>query len=178
SAELTQKHVGLDVISEGVKLDSTGEAYQNAGKFNVTVNIDNSVDGAKVLISPVVKLTVDDGLVFEKTGTTEYSVTYTGGIDIGSVKTIDAVVIAEKQAVITSKRISVALTGSEYIDEQNNKLVEYNANRNILLPAVGGMVPDIQMTQVSPETVYIGGEKNITISGSMTGFKALPASRG
>ncbi|MEG1442392.1 MAG: hypothetical protein RSC29_06980, partial [Oscillospiraceae bacterium] len=62
SAELTQKHVGLDVISEGVKLDSTGEAYQNAGKFNVTVNIDNSVDGAKVLISPVVKLTVDDGL--------------------------------------------------------------------------------------------------------------------
>jgi len=178
SSQLSDEHLGIDMNVGSVNVDNTGKAYKNGGAFKVNVTIDNSVDGARNLITPLIKVTLEDGLIFEKTGTNEYQATYEGGIAIGNTKTLELDVIASPQYQITSKRIVVALNGTEYVDDTTNQLVEYSANRNVLLPAVGGILPDIQMTQISPDTVYYDGEKSITISGKMSEFSALGGSVG
>jgi len=178
SSELSDKHLGVDMNVGSVNVDNSGNAYKDGGKFQVNVTIDNSVDGARNLISPLIKVTLEDGLTFEKTGTNVYQATYGGGIAIGNTKTIDLDVIASPQYQITSKRVVVAVTGTEYVDDETNQLVEYSANRNVLVPAVGGILPDIQMTQISPDTVYYDGDKNVTISGEMSEFSALSANVG
>lgn len=178
SSELTDEHLGIDMNVGSVYSDDTGNAYKNGGEFKVNITVDNSVDGARALISPLIKVTLEEGLIFKGTGTREHQATYDGGIAIGNIKNLELDVIASPQYQITSKRVVVAVTGTEYVDEENNQLVEYSANRNVLLPAIGGILPDIQMTQISPDTVYYEGDKSITISGEMSELSALGGSVG
>lgn len=179
SSELSDERLGIDMTVGKVELDDTGEAYQDGGKFDVKATINNNVEGARILLEPVITLTVDEGLTFEKTGKREYKVAIDGGLLAGSVKDITATVIADEQAQITSKRVVVSVNAMEVVDENTQKSVEYSTNRNVLLPAVSGLLPSIKMNQVNPERVYYEGEKSVTVSGDMEELsEALRASDG
>ncbi|MEG2454734.1 MAG: hypothetical protein RSC08_00660, partial [Oscillospiraceae bacterium] len=180
--ELTDTHVNLEMVTGQVLLDNTGKAYQNGGIFEVTVTINNNVPGSRDIDkNALLTLTLDDGMSFvDGQGSTaqEFLKTFDKGIKKGEEEPFKVHVKAASQAQVTSKRISAALTGAEVVDASTNKLVEYAASRYVLLPSVGGMVPDVQMTQISPEIVYKDGEKSLTISGKMKAFEALRGSVG
>lgn len=91
-----------------------------------------------------------------------------GGLNIGTVFNIpDVDIIAETQSMITSKRLVVSLNATEIIDASTNKVVDYSANTNILIPAVKGKLPEVSMKHVFPAAVYYEGDKNLTVSGDM-----------
>lgn len=114
------------------------------------------------------KLSLEEGLVFAATNTREYTVKISGGLNIGTVFDIpDVDIIAETQSMITSKRLVVSLNATEIIDANTNKVVDYSANTNILIPAVEGKLPEVSMKHVFPAAVYYEGDKNITVSGDM-----------
>ncbi|MEK4009089.1 dockerin type I domain-containing protein [Paenibacillus sp. FSL H3-0333] len=168
-AEQTKKeHVSIGIHTENVLLTNDKKAYENNGVIKANVVIDNSVSGAKELIEPIVKLSLEEGLVFAATNTREYTVKISGGLNIGTVFDIpDVDIIAETQSMITSKRLVVSLNATEIIDANTNKVVDYSANTNILIPAVEGKLPEVSMKHVFPAAVYYEGDKNITVSGDM-----------
>ncbi|MHA6480565.1 hypothetical protein ACX1C1_01305 [Paenibacillus sp. strain BS8-2] len=168
-SDQTQKeHVSIGIQTENVLLTNDKKTYENNGVFKATVTIDNSVSGARELLEPVVKLSLDEGLVFAATNTREYNVQISGGLNIGTVFDIPNVeIIAEAQPMITSKRLIVSLNATEIIDSSTHKVVDYSANTNILIPAVEGKLPEVSMKHVFPAAVYYEGDKNITVSGDM-----------
>ncbi|AIQ50941.1 dockerin type I repeat-containing protein [Paenibacillus sp. FSL R7-0331] len=168
-AEQTQKeHVSIGIQTDNVLLANDKKAYENNGVFKAHVTIDNSVSGAKELLEPIVRLSLDEGLVFAATNTREYTVKISGGLNIGTVFDIpDVEIIAKTQSMITSKRLVVSLNATEIVDANTNKVVDYSANTNILIPAVDGTLPEVSMKQVFPSSVYYEGDKNITVSGDM-----------
>ncbi|OMF95577.1 hypothetical protein [Paenibacillus sp. FSL R7-0337] len=168
-AEQTQKeHVSIGIQTGNVYLANDKKGYENNGVFKANVTIDNSVSGAKELIEPIVKLSLEEGLVFAATKTREYTVKISGGLNIGTVFNIpDVDIIAETQSMITSKRLVVSLNATEIIDAKTNKVVDYSANTNILIPAVEGKLPEVSMKHVFPAAVYYEGDKNLTVSGDM-----------
>lgn len=168
-AEQTQKeHVSIGIQTENVLLTNDKKAYKNNGVFKATVTIDNSVSGARELIEPIVRLSLDEGLVFAATNTREYNVQISGGLTIGTVFDIpDVEIRAETQSMITSKRLIVSLSATEIIDANTHKVVDYSANTNILIPAVEGKLPEVSMKHVFPAAVYYEGDKNLTVSGDM-----------
>lgn len=177
----TQKeHISIGIQTDDVVLANDKRAYKNNGVFKATVTIDNSVSGARELIEPIVKLNLDEGLVFAATNTREYTVRISGGLNIGTVFDIpDVEIIAAPQVMITSKRLVVSINATEVIDSSTHKLVDYSANTNILLPAVEGELPEVSMKHIFPSAVYYEGDKNITISGDMKVLaQALPGSDG
>lgn len=178
--EMKDQRLGINMSTTKVELDGSKTAYQDEGKFSLTVTLDNSVDNARQLLEPLITLSVAEGLRFERTGTQEYQLEISGGLNAGSIYDIpEVVVIADKQAQITSRRIVASVSATEVVDDATQKFVEYSANCNVLLPAVGGMIPDVVMNQVNPETVYYEGEKSVTISGDMKALsEALAASDG
>lgn len=181
SGELSQKHMGIDMAVGNVTLDSNGTEYVDGGRFKATVTLDNSVDGArKIHAGSQLILTAESGLSFVAASgpAQEYRVTYDNAIEVGDTKTLEVDVIADKQLQISARRVVASFNGKEMVDEAADRLVEYSTNRNVLLPGVGGVLPDIQMTQISPQTVYFEGEKNLSVSGDMEEFKALKGSDG
>jgi hypothetical protein len=180
ASEMSEQRLSIGLNAGKVELDSSKTAYKDDGRFSLTVTLDNSVDNARMLLEPLVIITVDEGLKFATTGTREYRVRIDGGLNIGTVYDIPEIeVIAEKQAQITSKRIVVSVSATEVVDDSTHQFVEYSANCNVLIPAVGGMIPNIVMNQINPGTVYYEGEKNITVSGDMKALsEALAASDG
>lgn len=168
-SDQTQKdRVSIGIQTENVLLTADKKAYENNGVFKATVTIDNSVSGARELLEPIVKLNLDEGLLFAATNTREYNVQISGGLNIGSVFDIPEVeIIAESQSMITSKRLVVSINATEIIDAGTHKVVDYSANTNILIPAVEGKLPEVSMKHVFPAAVYYEGDKNLTVSGDM-----------
>jgi len=180
SEQTQQKNISIGIQTDDVVLANDQLSYANNGAFKASITIDNSVSGAKDLIEPIVKLTVDEGLLFKATNTREYTVSISGGISKGTVFDLPEVeLIAAKQAMITSKRLSIALNATEVVSAGNHKLVDYSANTDILIPAVKGKVPEVSMKHIFPTAVYYEGDKNLTISGNMEVLaQALPGSDG
>jgi hypothetical protein len=178
--EMQEQRLGISMNAGKVELDSSKKAYKDDGKFSLTVTLDNSVDKARMLLEPIVTITVDEGLKFEATGTREYRIRIEGGLNAGTVYDIPEIaIIADKQAQITSKRIVASVSATEVVDESTHQFVEYSASCNVLLPAAGGILPNIVMNQINPETVYYEGEKSITVSGDMKALsEALAGSDG
>lgn len=168
-SDQTQKeHVSIGIQTENVLLTSDKKAYENNGIFKATVTIDNSVSGARELLEPIVKLSLDEGLLFAATNTREYNVKISGGLNIGTVFDIPNVeIIAEAQPMITSKRLIVSVNATEIVDSSTHKVVDYSANTNILIPAVEGKLPEVSMKNLFPTSVYYEGDKNLTVSGDM-----------
>lgn len=168
-SDQTQKdRVSIGIQTENVLLTADKKAYENNGVFKATVTIDNSVSGARELLEPIVKLNLDEGLLFAATNTREYNVQISGGLNIGSVFDIPEVeIIAEAQPMITSKRLVVSVNATEIVDASTHKVVDYSANTNILIPAVEGKLPEVSMKHIFPAAVYYEGDKNLTVSGDM-----------
>jgi len=165
--QIDKQRLSIGLNAESLQLDSTKKAYENGGQFRLIVTLDNSVDGARTLLEPLITLTAGDGLKFKSTNSQEYKVRIEGGLNIGTVYDIPVDVIAEPQPQITSRRIVAAVSATEVVDESTQQYVEYSGNCNILLPAVSGVLPEVVMNQISPDCVYYEGEKNVTISGNM-----------
>jgi len=180
SDQTQNKNISIGMQTEKVQLNNDKDGYLNNGVFKASVTIDNSVSGAKELLEPIVKLSLDEGLLFEATNTREYTVRISGGLNIGTVFDIpDVNIIAEEQSMITSKRLVVSINATEIVDSITHKLVDYSANTNILIPAVEGKLPEISMKHVFPTTVYYEGDKNLTVSGDMEVLaQSLPGSDG
>lgn len=163
-------NVGIDIVTEKVSLTNDRKAYKDDGEFDVTVTIDNSVDYAEHLIEPMLIITADSGLSVVGESTANWT-----EIKVGETKTVSFKVKADKQATINSKMIYASLSSTVMRDEKA-VMVSANATRHILLPAVTGVLPDIQMNTLKPNTVYSLGDKAVTISGRMNEFSALKAS--
>ncbi len=167
-SEMKEQRLGISLNAGNIELDSSKMEYKDGGRFNLTVTLDNSVDNARMLLEPIVTLTVDEGLTFEASGTREYKIRIEGGLNAGTVYDIpEIVLVAEKQPQITSKRIVASVSATEVVDETTHQFVEYSASCNVLLPAVGGILPNVAMNYINPQTVYYEGEKNVTVSGDM-----------
>ncbi|MCG7377490.1 dockerin type I domain-containing protein [Paenibacillus sp. ACRSA] len=172
SDQTQKKEVAIGIQTDKVQVNEGKDGYLNDGKFKATVTIDNSVTGAKELIEPVVTLTLDEGLTFAATNTREYTVRISGGLNIGTVFDIpDLEIIAEKQSMITAKRLIVSLNATAIMDSSTHKLVEYSANSNILIPAIEGELPNVSLKHIFPSAVFHEGDKNITVSGDMNELK-------
>jgi hypothetical protein len=170
SSDTVSDRVGLDMVMDKVKLDKDNKGYENDGVFDVRVNLDNSVDGAKKLTAAMLTLTADPGLNIIG----ENHIIWTE-IEQGETKTITFKVKADKQNSITAKMLYVSLTATEVTPEKDIA-IEASASRDVLLPAVTGNLPDIQMNTIRPGTVYTQGEKCVTISGKMKEFESLKGS--
>ena len=185
--EMSNEHLGLSVNIPSVKLNDKGTGYQDNGEIELIVTVDNSVDGAVDIASAQINIFLEDGLVFKDTGKSEATFTYGEiigeevlkmGMPVGMVETIKRTVVVSPETNLTSKNINVNVSATEYVSETEWVQATYSSQKNVLVPGVDGILPDVKMTSVSPRMVYTEGEKNITISGEMGSLKALKASTG
>lgn len=163
----------INITAGRVELSDDGKSYKNDGKFDVTVEIDNTIDGAKTLTSAMLNVTLDD---------TQLEI-----VDGNSIVTFDEIgkeIITETytfralpQTDLTAGTIYVALTATADFDG-TEQTVETAAQKNVIIQSVMGNKPVVQLNKVNPEIVWTGGEKAVTISGSMSAFEALSANQG
>ncbi len=173
SSSVSEENLGIYMsVDNKIRLNDKGNGYANDGEFEVTVTIDNSVDGAQKITDPVVEINMDDGIVLQEG---QSSLTTYKTIDVGTVNTIKYKLKAEPQAQISAKMIAVSLHGSQDISAEKAKAVNYGTSRSVLLPSVSGVLPKISMNAITPETVYTEGTKTITVSGDMSELQALNA---
>ncbi|MCQ1528575.1 S-layer homology domain-containing protein [Lutispora saccharofermentans] len=170
SSDTASDRVGLDIAVDKVKLDKDKTGYENDGLFDVRINLDNSVDGANKLMAAMLTLTADPGLSIIGENHNIWT-----EIEKGETKTVTFKVQADKQNSITAKMLYASLTATE-VTVDKDKTIEASASRDILLPAVTGNLPDIQMNSLKPGIVYTQGEKCVTISGKMKEFESLKGS--
>ena len=170
SSSTVDGNVGIDIVVNKVTLSDDKKGYANDGEFDVTVNLDNSLTNSNKLMAAMLTLSTDPGLTVigdENKIWTE--------INKGETKTVTFKVKAEKQTSITSKAIHVSVSATG-LDGNESKNIVAGATRHILLPAVTGMLPDIQMNSIRPGTVYPQGEKTVTIQGKMNELSSLKGS--
>lgn len=170
-----ESDIGLNIVCGRVELDESGKAYKNGGEFDVTVEIDNSGDIAVPLTSAQLNLTVDEKF-FEIVG------------GIGSIVTINEIgkevvtrqfrLRAKPQTDLTAGTVYASLTATANLSDGTQKTVETAGEDSVILRSVSGKTAEVQMSKVSPEIVWTGGEKAITVSGSMKPFKALSGNQG
>lgn len=170
SSDNSSDTVGIDIVTNKVSLTADKKNYQNYGEFEVTVNLDNSLSNSQKLINPMIILTADSGL----TVIGEYHKAWSE-IQVGETKTVSFKVRADKQSSITSKMIYVSLS-SMVTEGDIQKTIEASSSRHILLPAVTGALPKIQMNLANPSIVYTQGDKFVTVSGKMDEFSSLKGS--
>lgn len=170
SSDLSSDRLGIDIVTNKVKLTLDKKNYLNDGEFEVTINLDNSLNNAQDLINPVLVLTADSGL----TVIGEYYKSWSE-IKIGETKTVRFKLKADKQTSITSKMIYASLSAI-VVEGDTQKTIETSSSRHILLPAVTGNLPKIQMNSANPKIVYTQGDKSVTVSGKMDEFSSLKGS--
>lgn len=152
--ELKSQLMNINMTVQKVSVREDRSGYENDGVFEVTAEIDNTVDGAAMIVTPTVKISMESGLsIVEGKETEVYA-----NIPVGQTKMLKWKLKADNQKKITAKEISVMLTTGEDA---------ISASRFVILPSVSGEVPNISFTKVTPEKYYYEGEKNITVSGDM-----------
>lgn len=170
-----ESDIGMNIVCGRVELDESGSAYKNGGEFDVTVEIDNSGDAAVTLTTAQLNLTVDEKY-FEIVG------------GVGGIVTINEIgkeIVARKftlrakpQADLTAGTVYASLTATANLADGTQKTVETAAEDSVILRSVSGKTAEVQLSKVNPEIVWTGGEKAITVSGSMEPFKALSGNQG
>ena len=163
-------NVGIDIVVNKVTLSEDKKGYANNGEFDVTVNLDNSLTNSNKLIAAMLTLSADPGLTVIGEDNKIWA-----EINKGDTKTVTFKVKADNQTSITSKAIHASVTATG-IDGGESKNIVAGASRHILLPAVTGNLPDIQMNSLKPDTVFTQGEKTVTIQGKMDEFSSLMGS--
>ncbi len=176
SQSVENEGVGLNMsIDNKIRLNNSGDGYVNDGKFDVTVVVDNSVSDAQVIDGAVVTLSFDDGV--SPVGDTYITQSF-DKLEIGDVKTLRFHLQAQKQEVITAKTIGVTLTGTQDLADGNARVATFNTQRSVVVPGVKGKYPDVKVSKLSPETVFTGGDKTVTVTGSLSPLKAIEGTDG
>ncbi len=166
-------NVGINITADRVELDSTGKAYKNNGEITVNVEIDNTLDESKHLSSVMLNLTFDEN-DFEAVSSTQATYTQIGN----EIKYLEFKLRAKKQNEITAGEIYVSLTGTQTLADGSDVTIENMTERSVILPSTIGAKASIQMREVNPEIVWVGGEKAITVTGDMSEFITLKANQG
>lgn len=189
SSDVIGQKVGLDVVSTSLKANAAKTDYVNTGSPNdrsadntvsVIVNLDNSLDESVDLKSAAVTLSVgadddgkpNDGMYLLSGSTRVASITESNIVNKGEVKTYEFIIHVDPQARLTAKRFYISLDAKTTDDDQFSESVA----RYVYLPGLTGEYDAIQITNVNPGIVYIGGEKALTLSGNMDPLNALRAS--
>ncbi len=185
--DLGEDHFGISVNVPSVKLDNTKEAYENNGEIELKITLDNTVDGALDIAAMRVDITLDEGVTFKSSGKNTATYDYgqvigeqilTYAMHKGEYKVITETLVVAPEANITSKSVIVNVSSTECQTETEWVQGNYSSTKNILVPGVDSVLPDVKMTAISPEIVYFDGEKNLTVSGDMTSLKSLRATSG
>ncbi len=167
-------NVGINITAGRVELADDKKSYKNDGIIDVTVEIDNTVDGAVHLTNAMIRLTVDEK---------EFSVIEGDAAavhkEIGSeIVTKQYKLKAVPQAELTAGTIYVSLTATQTLADGTEADFESAAERSVILRSTEGKLPDVQMNKINPKIVYTSGEKAVTVSGKMKAFKALKENQG
>ncbi len=175
SSSVIEEGVGIHMsIDNKVRLDDSGTAYVNDGKFDITVTVDNSVSDATKIDEALLRVSFDDGI-----SSTDGIITQAmDSIEVGNVKTFRFHLKADAVDTITAKEIGVTLTGTKDNGDGTASVVTLNTSRNIILPGIKGPASDLSITYISPEIVYTEGSKTITLTGNLSPLKALEGTDG
>lgn len=165
---------GLNVTAGKVELSEDKKSYKNDGVIDVTVEIDNTIDGAYPLSSVLLNITLDDKEFTVASGNDQEIIDNIGNEIITRQFKLKAV----PQEELTAGTIYVSLTATATLEDGTQKTVETAAQRSVILQSVTGSVPEIQMNKINPDIVWTGGEKAVTVSGKMKAFKALSEDQG
>lgn len=170
----TEDVTQINVTAGRVELDETNKAYKNDGKFEVTVEIDNTGDDAVKLTEAMLNITLDDTQLELVEGDEITTFTEIGKEVITKKYTLKAI----PQTELTAGTIYASLTATANLDDGTLETAETAGQKNVILQSVNGNKPIVQLNKVNPETVWTGGEKAVTVSGKMDAFKALSANQG
>ena len=165
-------NIGLNITSERVTLADDGKSYKNDGLIKLTVDIDNTVDGAVKLTAAQLNLNFDDTQFELVDGDTTTMIA-----EIATeVVTKEFRLRAKPQTDLTAGTVYVSLIATANKENGDQETVETAAERSIILPSTAGALSAVSMTAINPKTVYITGDRAITVSGSMKPFSALAGS--
>ena len=167
-------NIGINITAGRVELADDKQSYKNDGKFTVTVEVDNTVDGAVDLSAAMLNLTLDDNELELVDGNDQAIFNKIGH----EVVTQQYTLKAKPQSDLTAGTIYVSLVATAEKEDGTQETVETAAQRSVVIQSVKGNRPEIQMNKVNPEIVWTGGEKAITVSGKMAAFKSLSANQG
>ncbi|MEG1880525.1 MAG: hypothetical protein RR145_04305, partial [Oscillospiraceae bacterium] len=107
--DLATANVNINLSADDVKLSEDKKSYVNDGVITVHAEIDNTVDGAKDIIKPMVDIALEDGLTLVKgKKMEEFEI-----IPQGEIKKLSWKVKAKNQSVIASKELVVSLINAD-----------------------------------------------------------------
>ncbi|MGN0180445.1 MAG: hypothetical protein ACI4DY_13565, partial [Monoglobaceae bacterium] len=135
-------------------VNDTGTGY-NEESFTVVVSIDNNSVDAESISDATIALGISDELTFAPGQAQEQYIQY---IAAGETYSVSFEVIPTVFNSVTVAEVGATVTYNDSYTE---------ARKCIVLPSVKGTPPSMQMTEVSPKTIYTKSQKKtIVIKGS------------
>lgn len=153
---------GINIMTEKkLQLTPDQTAYENGGRFNVTVEIDNSIVPRNEVKDIEVVLMPEAGLSLE--GQNRTLTVSVPEVETGKSIKLDWPMLATVQEISTVKELRVDVI-------KDGKTLT-SSRTFILLPGRYNKKPEITITKTTPDKVYAYDEKYITVAG--TGFDNL-----
>lgn len=131
-------------------VNETGTGY-NEESFTVVVSIDNNSADAEPISDATIALGISDELTFAPGQAEEQYVRY---IAAGETYSASFEVIPTVFNSVTVAEVGATVTYNESYTE---------ARKSIVLPSVKGTPPAMQMTEVSPKTIYTKSQKKTVV---------------
>lgn len=167
----TDTPMGINMtITNRIELSEDGAAYKNDGKFELIVDIDNTVDNSAELADVVINLVTDDEKFELLDGSAQESYTSMGK----EIKTLKYSLKALPQDDLCAGTLYISVTGDKILSDGSLESFETAAERSMVLPSVGE-ISEVQLNKINPEIVYTEGDKVITVSGKMKPLEAVLA---
>ncbi len=185
---------GMNVtLNNAVEIDKNSPSqYKDNGEFNLTLEIDNTVDGATELKDLIVTIILEEGLdgegaydeeivvdtdeegndILEKTGKRKIDISLTT-VEVGEVHQEVIKLSATEANLTTAKLINIQVASTSLGDKGNASVQKF-----VLLPGTGSEKPKISIDSINPETVYFEGDKTINVLGDMSELRAIYGSSG
>jgi trimeric autotransporter adhesin len=161
---LKKANYNLQLFSpDKLTLNAAKEGY-NEEVFEIVAEIDNTIDNARRLSGVILELNLPNEL---KLAPGEKAVQSIASIEANEVKTMKWLVQAKPQYSYKASRYRVSVQAS---GEEENIQTSF-----VILPAISGEPPNVQVLDLLPNQLYIGDEKK-TLSVKGLGFEALKGS--
>jgi len=155
SSQLSDAPVNINMTVGTVSLTDDKKGYVNGGMVTVTAEIDNTIDDAKDIETPIVQISLENGLKLVDPNTEAQTL---ADLKKGQSRTVTWELVADPQTVVSAKEIAVTLV---------TKTTSYSANRFLIVPSATGNLPKVTFTKATPDKFYYLGDKNFNLSGSL-----------